>query len=142
MGRNGHLIYNRAANTAQWLHSSCWYVPPFRQHLRFWSHSGALSNSHNTIGSRIFNVDPAQGSGVGGDTVVISGEDLGDGSDIREVRMGGILATILSQTAQTVVVTTGRGGSGWVNVTVTSVSAGTTSIDNGFFFLDDGARLA
>jgi hypothetical protein len=67
---------------------------------------------------------PASGSTLGGTTVTISGVALGSGSDITAVLFGSSAATIVSQTAASVVVTAPARAAGVSAITVRSTSRG------------------
>ena len=78
-------------------------------------------------------VIPSSGSWTGGYQVAISGENLGNGSDITNVTLCGVTATIQSQTTERVWITVGEGTSiGAGDVTVQSTSYGTTISSNAF----------
>ncbi|MCP4213957.1 MAG: hypothetical protein GY765_04830, partial [bacterium] len=66
--------------------------------------------------------------------VVVSGTNLGDGTDISSVTLCGIAATILSQTADGVTVLSAAGSAGTGNVVVVSASRGATALVNGFTY--------
>jgi len=73
---------------------------------------------------------------VGGEEWVISGLNLGDGTDITHVTLCGVEATILSQTSNSVTVITGQGLIGGVgDIFVISDSLGSTSLVNGFNYI-------
>ncbi|MCC5849447.1 MAG: IPT/TIG domain-containing protein [Verrucomicrobia bacterium] len=88
------------------------------------------------VGGEITGLSPDKANIGGGIEVVISGNGLGDGSDITEVLLADVPATILSQTTASVTV--------WVNaaetagvgdVSVTSDSGGTMTLEEGFEYL-------
>ncbi len=88
-------------------------------------------------------VSPASGSWTGGYPVVISGENLGNGGDITRVTLGGISATIRSQTVSRVWLTAGAAltpGPG--DVVVQSVSYGTTTKSNAFTYTGAGIQVS
>jgi hypothetical protein len=60
--------------------------------------------------------------------------NLGDGSDVTEVRFDSALATIIRQTKDTVVVTTPAGSPGRVNIEVTSTSSSVAQASGVFAF--------
>ena len=75
----------------------------------------------------ITSINPATGPYAGGNLITITGTGLGNGSDITSVLLGGVQASIASQTASTVVVKVPFiGNDTTVNITVISVSTGTT----------------
>jgi hypothetical protein len=80
-------------------------------------------------------VQPNAGSRLGGCEVVISGANLGNGSDITDVTLCGVSAAIISQSSTQVVVTAGAGAPGTGDVVVTSTSYGVTTKINGFTYL-------
>lgn len=85
-------------------------------------------------------VVPASGPWQGGYGVTISGSNLGSGTDITNVMLGGVRATIVSQSATQVVVTARRATvSGPVEVRVYSRSQGVTARAGGFEY--EGALL-
>ncbi|NCD34941.1 MAG: DUF5050 domain-containing protein [Spartobacteria bacterium] len=80
-------------------------------------------------------VDPEFGSTAGGFTVTISGINLGDGSDVTNVTLCGVAATIDSQSATQIVVTAGvAGGAVTGDVVVVSTGFGTTTRSNAFTY--------
>ncbi|MBU1910719.1 MAG: choice-of-anchor D domain-containing protein, partial [Verrucomicrobia bacterium] len=84
----------------------------------------------------ISGVEPSSGSTTGGYQVVISGLDLGDGSDITNVTLCGVsVASIQSQSSTQVVVVAGAGGPGIGDVRVFSTSFGETVKSNAFTYL-------
>ncbi|MCP4216339.1 MAG: hypothetical protein GY765_16945, partial [bacterium] len=87
-----------------------------------------------TDSNAITGVSPDSGPESGGTTVVVSGTDLGDGTDISSVTLCGIAATILSQTADGVTVLSGAGTAGTGDVVVTSTYRGVTTLVNGFTY--------
>ncbi|MDD4735110.1 MAG: choice-of-anchor D domain-containing protein [Kiritimatiellae bacterium] len=79
---------------------------------------------------------PSSGSWTGGYPVVIGGRNLGDGSDITNVTLCGISATIITQTAERVWVTAGGGGGSQSgDVVVCSTSYGVTVGSNLFTYV-------
>ena len=87
-------------------------------------------------------VSPASGSWTGGYTVVISGSNLCDGSDITNVTLCGVAATILpGQSATQVVVVAGAGGPGLGDVRVFSTSFGETVKSNAFTYIGSGIAV-
>jgi hypothetical protein len=65
----------------------------------------------------------------------VAGSNLGSGTDITAVTLGGVAATIVSQSATQAVVTAGAGNAvGAVNVTVRSTSFGTATRADGFSY--------
>ncbi len=81
-------------------------------------------------------VTPAIGQAVGGYQVVISGENLSNGSDVIQVSLCDVSAIVLSQSATQIVVTAGAcllSGSG--DVRVYSASYGETVKTNAFTYL-------
>jgi alpha-tubulin suppressor-like RCC1 family protein len=79
-------------------------------------------------------VHPESGSWTGGYEVVISGSNLGNGSDITNVTICGASATIVSQSSTQIVVTAAAGLSGTGDVVVYSVSHGVTTKSAGFTY--------
>eukprot|EP00698_Gefionella_okellyi_P007192 TRINITY_DN1746_c0_g3_i1.p1 TRINITY_DN1746_c0_g3~~TRINITY_DN1746_c0_g3_i1.p1 ORF type:complete len:3456 (-),score=1009.01 TRINITY_DN1746_c0_g3_i1:120-9059(-) len=77
-------------------------------------------NPAGTIASTV----PVTGPLAGGNAVTITGSNLGNGTDISQVRLAGVLATIVAQTASTVTVT--------AVVTGSSTSAAVTVISRGY----------
>ncbi len=87
-------------------------------------------------------VAPSSGSNVGGYQVVVSGSNLGDGSDITSVTLCGVPAAIQSQSATQIVVTAGACGSaGPGAVRVVSVSFGETVKSNAFTYSGRGLTV-
>ncbi|MCH8527946.1 MAG: MBG domain-containing protein [Kiritimatiellae bacterium] len=88
------------------------------------------------VGGEITGISPDKANIGGGIEAVISGNGLGNGSDISEVLLAGVPAAILSQTAGSVTVrvnaaeTAGAG-----DVVVTSASGGTMVLEDGFEYL-------
>jgi 7-cyano-7-deazaguanine synthase in queuosine biosynthesis len=80
-------------------------------------------------------VQPSSGLRTGGYDVVISGTNLGNGSDITEVTLCGVPAAIVSQSSTQVVVTAGAGTPGNGDVVVSSTSYGVTTKTDGFTYL-------
>ena len=60
----------------------------------------------------------SSGPASGGNTLTITGTGLGNGSDITNVTLCGVVAAIHSQTANSVTVVAGAGGSGPGNILV------------------------
>lgn len=80
-------------------------------------------------------VDPISGPVSGGFTVTITGTDLGNGSDITDVKLCGVsVESITSQSATEVVVVAGVGTPGPGDVSVFSTSLGETKKVNGFTY--------
>jgi len=81
-------------------------------------------------------VSPSSGSVAGGYQVVISGTNLGSGSDITGVTLCGVAATILSQSVDRVWVTAGEAAAaGTGDVVVHSTSYGATTGSGAFAYL-------
>ncbi len=81
-------------------------------------------------------VAPDSGSAAGGYPVVISGTDLGGGSDITNVTLcGASVSSIDSQSATQIVVTAAVGPAGLGDVRVFSTSQGETVKSNAFTYL-------
>jgi hypothetical protein len=80
-------------------------------------------------------VSPNTGLVWGGTEVMISGSNLGNGTDITNVTLCGVTATMISQTTNSVTVISGPGTAGVGDVTVQSTSYGTTTKVNGFEYL-------
>jgi hypothetical protein len=83
-----------------------------------------------------YGASPASGTYEGGYEVSITGQALGDGSDITSVTLCGVAATIESQSATEVVVTAAGVAApvGPGDVVVTSTSLGSTTFTNGFTY--------
>ncbi len=80
-------------------------------------------------------VTPAAGSVTGGFPVVITGVNLGDGSDVTNVTLAGVRATVASQSPTQLVVTAGvAGGPVSRSVLVQSASRGETSLEDSFVY--------
>lgn len=78
----------------------------------------------------------------GGTQVTLNGSDLGNGTDITEVRINTIVATIVSQTASSVVVVApAAAAAGTVRVTVRSVSHGVAALENALTYRTALSRL-
>jgi hypothetical protein len=87
-------------------------------------------------------VEPSSGSNIGGYTVVISGSNLGDGSDITSVTLCGVPAAIQSQSATQIVVTAGAWDSaGPGAVRVVSAGFGETVKSNAFTYSGRGLTV-
>jgi hypothetical protein len=88
-------------------------------------------------------VAPASGAFAGGYTVTIIGSNLGNGSDITNVTICGVKATVLpGQSATQVVVTAGVSGSaGLGDVRVFSTSFGETVKSTAFTYLPPGLQV-
>ena len=86
-------------------------------------------NAGGVIGSVIPNGAPS----TGGALITIVGSRLGSGTDITAVRLVGSNATIVSQTANSVIVTAGA-GSGLGDVEVLSTSNGLSRLQSGFIY--------
>ena len=80
-------------------------------------------------------VSPSAGSCTGGYQVVIIGSNLGDGSDVTGVTLGGVSASIQSQSATQLVVLAGAGAAGLGDVRIYSTSYGETVKSNAFTYL-------
>jgi N-acetylneuraminic acid mutarotase len=83
----------------------------------------------------------SNGPSAGGNTLTISGTGLGNGSDITNVTICGVVAVIQSQTANSVTVVVGAGGSGTGNIQIYSASDGVTTFVNGYTYNQQGAIL-
>jgi N-acetylneuraminic acid mutarotase len=82
----------------------------------------------------------SSGPASGGNTLTITGTAFGNGSDITNVTLCGIVAVIQSQMANSVAVVTGRaddGGTG--DIKVYSASRGVTTFTNGYTYNPPGA---
>ena len=80
-------------------------------------------------------VNPASGVLAGNNQVIIFGTNLGDGSDVTSVTLCGVPATIISQSATQIVVTSGAAvSSGIGDVVVTSTSFGVTTKTDAFTY--------
>ena len=86
-------------------------------------------------------VMPSSGSWTGGYGVVITGTNFGNGTDITNVTLCGVAATITSQTTRRVWVVAAPGTAGVGDVAVQSTSYGTTVKSNAFEYLR-GAQAA
>jgi len=101
----------------------------------------ALANVYRGTGHD-FGVSPSTGSWTGEYQVVISGSDLGNGSDITSVTICGTeVASIDSQSATQIVVTTGSGTPGINAVVVSSTSYGITTRSNAFEYLKESQTI-
>jgi len=78
------------------------------------------------------------GPAMGGNTVVITGECLGDGSDITNVTICGVIAAIQGQTSNSVTVIMGAGGVGVGNIVVKSTSRGTATFIGAYTYNPQG----
>lgn len=96
--------------------------------------------TYNPAGT-INNVDPAVGPVLGQARVTISGSSLGSGSDITAVLVKGVAATIVSQTPNSVIVTTGAATQGQGDVEVRSLSFGVARRVNAYLYNDTSAPL-
>lgn len=84
----------------------------------------------------IDSVVPTFGTNAGDTIVTISGLGLGDGSDITSVVCGGIVAKIVSQTADQVIVATGASQTtGAGDVVVTSTTRGASTKPSGYTYV-------
>ena len=80
-------------------------------------------------------VTPALGSSAGGTVVTITGENLGDGTDVTNVTLCGVsVASIVSQSSTQIVVVTGSGSPGIGDVRVYSTSFGESVSENAFTY--------
>lgn len=87
-------------------------------------------------------VEPPSGLQSGGFTVTITGDALGDGTDITNVTLAGVSATIVDQTETLVVVTAGAAASrGYGDVVVYSETMGETRLHNGFRYFGHTLRI-
>jgi hypothetical protein len=91
-----------------------------------------LNASCPAFGGVINTVLPSQGPRAGGNLITISGSALGSGSDIYEVSLRSILATIVSQNASEVVVRSNGISVGNGDVIVKSTCFGVSILKNGF----------
>jgi hypothetical protein len=88
-------------------------------------------------------VAPSSGSWTGGYTVVISGSNLGNGSDITQVTLCGVsVDSITSQSATQIVVVARASTAGLGDVRVFSTSYGETVKANAFTYLKSEQTLA
>lgn len=99
---------------------------------------GVTSGNSSTIAQTL---NMSYGPASGGNTLTITGMGLGNGSDITEVTICGVVAAIQSQTANSVTVVVGAGGTGTGNIVVYSVSAGVTTYVNDYTYNPPGAIL-
>ncbi|NCC53154.1 MAG: choice-of-anchor D domain-containing protein, partial [Spartobacteria bacterium] len=109
--------------------------------------SQALGNILNCMRISGYNgpmpATPSSGSWTGGYPVAISGENLNDGSDITNVTLCGVQATIVSQTLDHVWVTAGTSTvPGIGDIVVQSVSYGTTVGSNLFTYTGAGILVS
>lgn len=110
--------------------------------LRKWR--GALTHCIGVISAAMvllaFGVARAGNSGpyAGGNTLTITGAMLGNGSDITNVTICGVEVAIQSQTANSVTVLLGAGGSGTGDIDVYSASVGVTTFANGYTYNPPG----
>jgi len=74
----------------------------------------------------------------GGMTVTLVGAGLGNGSDITNVTVCGVKASIVSQSATQLVFAVGYGGTGTGDILIQSASAGDTIVRNGFTYNQQG----
>jgi hypothetical protein len=87
-------------------------------------------------------VEPSSGPWTGGFTVVISGSNLGNGSDITNVTLCGVsVASITSQTSSEVVVVAAAGTPGLGDVRVFSTSFGETVKSAAFTYTAPGLQV-
>eukprot|EP00698_Gefionella_okellyi_P015557 TRINITY_DN4392_c0_g3_i2.p1 TRINITY_DN4392_c0_g3~~TRINITY_DN4392_c0_g3_i2.p1 ORF type:complete len:4249 (-),score=1037.24 TRINITY_DN4392_c0_g3_i2:134-12388(-) len=87
------------------------------------------------VAGSVTSVIPTNGALAGGTRVTLIGSNLGSGSDIASVLFGGLSASLVSQTASSVIVTTPAGaGPGLVTVVINSGSFGSTSSTNAYRF--------
>ncbi len=88
-------------------------------------------------------VSPSSAPWVGGTSVTISGENIGNGADVTNVTLCGVSATIRSQTVSRVWVTAGAAVSlGAGDVRVYSTSYGETVRSNGFTYTGAGIQVS
>lgn len=80
-------------------------------------------------------VRPSNGTTAGGSQVTLIGVALGSGNDVTTVMFGDRLAIILSQSNDSVVVLTPAAAAGTVNVSVQSSSQGSSTLPNGFTYV-------
>jgi len=102
--------------------------------------SGAVAQTNVYRYPRIVGTDPgvspSSGSCTGGYLVVITGTNLGDGTDITDVTLcGASVAAIVSQSATQVIVVAGAGPAGLGDVAVYSTSYGMTVKSNAFTYI-------
>jgi hypothetical protein len=99
-----------------------------------WTAAPAVTNAFDVIGV-ITNVTPTTGTVFGGTHVTIAGLWLGNGSDITNVTLCNITATIVTQTIHSVTVTAGVSPVGTnADVVVQSTGFGTVTLTNGFTY--------
>ncbi len=88
------------------------------------------------VNAEITGLSPNRANIGGGIEVVISGNNLGDGSDITGVLLAGVSATILTQTSDSVTVFVNAAETAGVgDVKVTSTSKGEVTLVDGFEYL-------
>jgi N-acetylneuraminic acid mutarotase len=80
----------------------------------------------------------SSGPASGGNTLIINGTGLGNGSDITNVTICGVAATIQNQTASSVTVVAGVGGVGTGDILVYSSSVGVTTFANAYTYNPPG----
>jgi len=97
---------------------------------------GLITSNAPLTGGLITNVVPNQANVGGGIEVVIQGISLGDGSDITQVTLAGVQATILSQTMNDVTVRAEAAPAAVTgDVQVISTTGGMMILTNGFEYL-------
>jgi alpha-tubulin suppressor-like RCC1 family protein len=100
-----------------------------------WNGAPVVTNTFDVIGV-ITNVTPSSGTMFGGTQVTISGLWLGNGTDITNVTLCGIPATIVTQSVHSVVVTAGISPVETnADVVVQSAGFGAVTLVNGFSYL-------
>ena len=79
-------------------------------------------------------ISASNGPSVGGNMLTITGMGLGNGLDITNVTICGVVAAIQSQTADSVTVVVGTVGHGTGDILVYSASVGVTTFANGYTY--------
>lgn len=84
----------------------------------------------------INSVTPSSGPVAGNNVITIDGVNLGSGADITSVTIGSVVATVVSQTRNSVVATAGQASSPHVgDVVVHSASVGKTTKAAGYSYM-------
>ena len=83
-------------------------------------------------------ISPSNGPYAGGNQILITGQNLGNGSDITNIVICGIRASISTQSSTQVVVWAGSKGVGTGPVTVYSTSQGVSSQTSGYTYNPPG----
>ena len=102
---------------------------------------GLLSLDSATVTEETLGGGPSMSSGpsAGGNTLTITGVGLGNGSDITNVTVCGVVAAIQTQTSDSVTVVVGPGGEGTGDIRIYSVSRGVTTFANSYIYNPTGS---